>query len=150
MFALRDTVIAELKTEAGENWRESTLGNDVVMAVGSGRGMSVILRDNQFHGVTPQAAPILDAALKKVQNPTQSGDTVSYTSLRTGERVTAALVMITQIRVLIAPETRENQRVNAAHFEAAERLGLVRRGDDEHHVVLTDEGKDALKAVRLL
>lgn len=150
MFVLRDAVIEELKKAAGDAWHESSLGNDVMMIVGPGCGMTVVLRDDQFRSVTPKARPILNAALKEVQNPSQSGDTLFYTSLRTGERVTASLALLNRIRVLVAPETRETRSVNAVHFEAAERLGLVRRGDDEHHIVLTDEGKDALKATKLL
>jgi hypothetical protein len=150
MFALRDKVIATLKQAAGDNWIISTLGDDVMMMVGPGRGMGIVLRSGHFRSITPKAVPVLAAALKAVQKPQRSGDTLVYTSLRSGERISIPLALINHIRVLTAPETRENRSVDAAHFAAAEQLGLVERGDDEYHIVPTDEGKDALKVAQLL
>jgi len=150
LASMRDQVIAALESATPKStWRNQAIGQDAWLTVGSDRSDRVTLQGGHFNDMSEHAAAMLETALKKVQKPRKSGDTLTYISLQTGKQFTVSLTLIRHVKVLTAPETREKKTVNAVHYAAASTQGLVAAGTEEHHIILTDEGRNALKIERI-
>lgn len=148
---MRDQMIAAIESAAAyAEWSVRTIGEATWFQVRPGRADRIILQNARFTASSPIAIRILDCAIREVQDPQRVGNTLRYVSLETGVEVEVSLVLLEAIRVLIAPETRENQSVDQETLATATRQKLVKTGDDEHHVILTTVGCEAMAIARLL